>query len=77
MWPMWTTSGRAADLAALQLTAQRAGLALACPFSSSEEFEAAVIQSKLDAGVYGPKILRRWAFSVARWRKARAATNPS
>ena len=53
-------SGRAADdLRALQLTAERAGLALACPFSSSDEFESAVVRSKLDAGIYGPKRRRR------------------
>jgi hypothetical protein len=55
-----TTSGRGADdLRALQLTADRAGLALACPFSSSDEFESAVVRSKLDAGIYGPKRQRR------------------
>ncbi len=53
--------GRPADLVALQLTAERAGLALACPFSSSEEFETAVVQAKLDAGIYGPKRQRRYA----------------
>jgi hypothetical protein len=43
------------DVLALQSTAERAGLALACPFASSAEFEAAVIASKRRAGVYGPK----------------------
>ena len=61
MWRTWTTPGRAADLLALQLTAERAGLALACPFSSSEEFETAVVKSMLDAGIYGPKRRRRYA----------------
>jgi hypothetical protein len=32
---------------------------MACPFSSSDEFEAAVIKSRLDAGVYGPKRRQR------------------
>jgi hypothetical protein len=32
---------------------------MACPFSSSDEFEAAVIRSRLDAGVYGPKRRQR------------------
>ena len=44
---------------ALQWDAMRAGLAWACPFSSSEEFEAAVIRSRLRDGVYGPKRRRR------------------
>jgi hypothetical protein len=37
---------------------ERAGCALACAFSSSEEFEAAIIRARREAGVYGPK--RRW-----------------
>jgi hypothetical protein len=44
---------------ALQSHAERAGYALACSFGSSAEFEAAVIRSRLDAGVYGPKRQRR------------------
>jgi len=44
---------------ALQSSAERAGCALACSFSSSAEFEAAVVRSKLDAGVYGPRRRRR------------------
>ena len=60
MWRAMIPSGRGADdLRALQLTAERAGLALACPFSSSDEFESAVVRSKLDAGIYGPKRQRR------------------
>jgi hypothetical protein len=46
-----------ADLLASQ--AAQAGCALACSYSSSDEFEAAVIKSKLDAGAYGPKRYRR------------------
>jgi hypothetical protein len=45
---------------ALQGHAERAGYALACSFGSSAEFEAAVIRSRLDAGVYGPKRRRRF-----------------
>ena len=43
----------------LESTAARAGCAMACPFSSSDEFEAAIIRSRLDAGVYGPKRRQR------------------
>jgi hypothetical protein len=46
-------------LTALELTAERAGYALACPFSNSSELEAAEIRSKLDAGSYGPRRKRR------------------
>ena len=59
MWRAMIPSGRGADdLRALQRS-ERAGLALACPFSSSDEFESAVVRSKLDAGIYGPKRRRR------------------
>lgn len=40
--------------ALLALDAQRAGLALACVFSSSDEFEAAVIRARREAGAFGP-----------------------
>ena len=39
--------------------AERAGFAWACPFSSSDEFEAAVISSRRRAGAYGPSRVRR------------------
>ena len=66
MWRSFTTawipSRLSADMLALQGIAERAGCALACPFSSSEEFEAAVIRSKLDAGAYGRK--RHWRHAL-------------
>jgi hypothetical protein len=43
-----------ADLVALRAAAERAGTALACLFSSSDEFEAAVIQSRRAAGALPP-----------------------
>jgi hypothetical protein len=43
----------------LESTAARAGCAMACPFSSSDEFEAAIIRSRLNAGIYGPKRRQR------------------
>ena len=59
MWESLTLfRTRSAELA-LEGTAARAGCAMACPFSSSDEFEAAVIRSRLDAGVYGPKRRQR------------------
>jgi hypothetical protein len=59
MWESLTLlRTRAAELA-LESTAAHAGCAMACPFSSSDEFEAAVIKSRLDAGVYGPKRRQR------------------
>ena len=61
MWRQLTPSQRRADTLALHASAARAGCALACPFSSSDEFEADIIRAKLDAGVYGPKRRRRYA----------------
>lgn len=47
-----------AELTALRATAERAGRALACLFSSSDEFEAAVIRIRREQGAFRPK--RRW-----------------
>jgi len=44
---------------------ERAGYALACPFTSSSEFEAAVIRAKRQAGAYGPRRHRRLAVCAA------------
>jgi hypothetical protein len=43
----------------LEAYAERAGAALACAYSSSAEFDAAVIAARRAAGVYGPKRQRR------------------
>jgi hypothetical protein len=43
----------------VESAAARAGCALACPYASSDEFEAAVIKERRAAGVYGPKRRRR------------------
>ena len=59
MWRPWIPSRLSAEMLALQSRADCAGLALACSFGSSAELEAAVIRSRLDAGVYGPKRRRR------------------
>jgi hypothetical protein len=48
-----------ADLIALEAYATRAGAALACAYSSSAEFDAALIAERRAAGVYGPKRRRR------------------
>jgi hypothetical protein len=54
------TSARSrTDALTLKVDAERAGLAWACPFSSSAEFEAAIIKARREAGVYGPKRTRR------------------
>ena len=42
-----------ADLLALRAAAERAGTALACLFSSADEFEAAVIRARREAGAFG------------------------
>jgi hypothetical protein len=44
-----------ADVLALETSVERAGLALACPFSNSDEYEASIIQARRAAGAYGPK----------------------
>jgi hypothetical protein len=48
-----------ADIGALEAYAERAGCALACAYSSSAEFDAALIAARRAAGVYGPRHRRR------------------
>ena len=50
-----TTAAVEADLAALRATAERAGSALACLFSSSDEYEADIIRERRAQGAYGPR----------------------
>ena len=59
MWELLTLARTRSVALTLESTAARAGCAMAWPFSSSDEFEAAVIRSRLDAGIYGPKRRRR------------------
>ena len=59
MWQILSPMRPRADVLALQMNAERAGAALACAFSSSDEFEAAVIRSRRRAGAYGRKRLWR------------------
>jgi hypothetical protein len=49
----------------LEANLDRAGYSLACPFTSSSEFEAAVIRAKRQAGAYGPRRHRRLAVYAA------------
>jgi len=47
------------DLMALEAYASSAGAALACAYSSSAEFDAALIAERRAAGIYGPKRRRK------------------
>jgi hypothetical protein len=55
MWQVRLPFRVRADVLALQSNAELAGLAMACSYSSSAEFEAAVINSRLRAGAYGSR----------------------
>lgn len=55
----------AADTITLEAYAERAGAALACAFSNSAEFDAALIAARRAAGVYGPKRQRRQMLATA------------
>ena len=48
-----------AHLSALEAHVTRAGSAWACAYSSSAEFDAALIAARRAAGVYGPRRRRR------------------
>lgn len=49
----------AAAVVALEAYAEQAGTAWACAYSSSAEYDAALIAERRAAGVYGPKRQRR------------------
>ena len=66
MGPMRNMFRPKADLLALEANVERAGTALACPFTSSAEFEAAIVRARRAAGAYGPKRRQRVGmFAVA------------
>lgn len=49
-----------ADIAALRASAERAGTALACLFSSSDEYEAEIVRVRREQGAYRrPSRMRR------------------
>ena len=59
-------SGHAdAQIIALEGWAARAGAALACTYSTSAEFDAALIAERRAAGVYGPKRHRQQMLATA------------
>jgi hypothetical protein len=55
MFQQSRTGYPAAEWLALEGHAQSAGCALACPFSSSDEYEAALIAQRRAEGRYGPR----------------------
>jgi hypothetical protein len=62
----WANSGRSdADVLALEGYAARAGAALACAYSSSAEYDAALIAERRAAGVYGPRRHRKQMLMTA------------
>ncbi len=56
---MWTGGTVAETPLSLELRAQHAGYAWACQYSSSAEYDAALIAERRAAGVYGPRRRRR------------------
>ena len=54
-----------ADIVALRATAERAGTALACLFSSSDEFEAAVVRVRREQGAYRAQTRPRCGLRIA------------
>ena len=59
------SAASAVDLAVLEACADGAGRALACSYSSSAEFDAALIRARRAEGVYGPRRHRRTIATVA------------
>lgn len=54
-----------ADIAALRATAERAGTALACLFSSSDEFEAEVVRVRREQGAFRARNRARHPLRIA------------
>jgi hypothetical protein len=54
-----------ADIAALRAAAERAGTALACLFSSADEFEAEVVRVRREQGAYRSQSRSRQPFWAA------------
>ena len=54
-----------ADIVALRASAERAGTALACLFSSSDEFEAEVVRVRREQGAYRAPNRRRYSLRAA------------
>jgi hypothetical protein len=54
------------DIAALRAAAERAGTALACLFSTSDEYEADIVRVRREQGAYGPPS-RRAVRHPLRW----------
>lgn len=54
-----------AQVLALEAYAESAGAALACAYSSSAEFDAALIAQRRAAGVYGPRRHRKQRLATA------------
>ena len=54
-----------ADIVALRASAERAGTALACLFSSSDEFEAEVVRVRREQGAYARITAARYSLRAA------------
>jgi len=64
-----TIANLEADIVALRAAAERAGTALACLFSSSDEFEAEIVRVRREQGAYKAQTRAwhplRWAALIA------------
>ena len=61
---MWSAQAHS-EAISLEGDAARAGAALACAYSNSAEFDAALIAERRAAGVYGPRRHRRQMLATA------------
>ena len=65
MFSVFRTAAPVAPSVLLEGCVQGAGRALACDFSSSDEFEAALIAARRAEGRYGTKHHRKWTLPCA------------
>ena len=59
MFDRFSSAASQLDTASLERCAKHAGAAWACSYSSSDEYDAALIAERRAAGVYGPRRQRR------------------
>jgi hypothetical protein len=55
------------DIIALRAAAERAGTALACLFSTAEEYEADIVRARREQGAYAPPRPTAAAHHPLRW----------
>ncbi len=73
MWRKGSQTRLRAQCCSLEASVERAGRALACVYSTSKEFEAAVIRARQASGYGGPSLVTQMQVALAATTVAAAA----